>query len=119
MSAQATTTGTAVPWTAARGTRPDTPRDQLDKAIADLVAAKQRWVETKIGDRARLLDQLLRDCRAVGREQVEAAWRAKGLDSSDPRSGEEWLGGPLILNRNLRLLGKSLRQIEAFGSPWV
>lgn len=120
MSDTATPTKT-VPWTAGQmqGARPDTPQGELDKAIADLRAAKDKWVALPVRDRIRILERLTEDCAKVGPEQVAAACKAKGLEPDDPRSGEEWLGGPLCLHRNLRLFRRSLREIEAFGVPQI
>ena len=51
----ATTSQPAVPWTAgaATGALPETTPQQLEKALADLEAAKTKWVSVGIADRIR------------------------------------------------------------------
>jgi acyl-CoA reductase-like NAD-dependent aldehyde dehydrogenase len=116
-------TGTtqAVEWTAssARGSLPETPTGDLDKAVLELQANKKKWVEVGIADRIRLCERLLRDASEVAEASVRAACQAKGLDPSEPRGGEEWLAGPLCINRNLRLLARSLRETHELGAPRV
>ena len=48
---------------------------------------------------------------------VEESCKAKGIAPGEPTCGEEWLGGPLIVERNLRLLEESLTAIEKTGAP--
>jgi acyl-CoA reductase-like NAD-dependent aldehyde dehydrogenase len=112
---------TTVPWSAGatQGSHPETKTQDLDRAVADLVAAKDRWAETGIADRIRLLERLQRDYAVVAPGSVEAACQAKGLPQDDPRSGEEWLGGPLCIHRNLRLLIRSLTETLADGAPRI
>src|SRR4051794_40810109 len=118
------TTQTAAPtyeWTAsaATGSIPETQTADLDKALAELQASKQKWIQVPIGDRVRLLERLLRDYEAVAAESVVAGCRAKGIDPEEPRGGEEWLAGPLCVNRNIRLLIRSLSETHALGAPRV
>lgn len=116
-----TATGPRVEWTASaqKGSIPETSTADMDKAIAELQANKQKWTQVSIADRIRLCERLLRDYQAIAAESVEAACRAKGLGPDDPRSGEEWLGGPLCVNRNLRLLARSLSETHAYGAPRI
>jgi acyl-CoA reductase-like NAD-dependent aldehyde dehydrogenase len=116
-----TTATPTVEWTAgaAQGTIPETKTADLDKAVADLVASKEKWIQVSLADRIQLCDRLLRDYEPVAAESVAAACKAKGIDPEDPRSGEEWLGGPLCINRNLRLLARSLSETHALGAPRV
>jgi hypothetical protein len=48
---------------------------------------------------------------------IAAACKAKGLQPGSPASGEEWLAGPLLMIRNLRLLTETLGAIEKSGTP--
>ncbi|MBI3724337.1 hypothetical protein HY251_10355 [bacterium] len=106
----------ALPWSPAamQGAHPETPTAELDAAVKDLQASKESWTRLQVPDRIRLLERLLRDYEAVAPEAVAAACKAKGLDPGDPRSGEEWLGGPLLIQRNLRLLAQSLGDVLAY-----
>src|SRR5438132_1653667 len=103
----------------AKGAHPETTNAELDTALKDLVAAKERWVQTGIPDRVRLLERLLRDMQEVAPQLVEAACHAKGLSPQEPRGGEEWLAGPLCVHRNIRLLIRSLEDTRVHGAPRV
>ena len=55
--------------------------------------------------------------RGRGGGLVRAACRAKGIDMQASVSGEEWLSGPSLVIRNIRLLQESLQSIEETGGP--
>ncbi len=116
-----TATGPTVEWTAgaAKGSMPETQTAEIDKAISELQAGKDRWTQVSIADRIRLCERLLRDYQEVGEASVEAACRAKGIDPGEARAGEEWLGGPLCIHRNLRLLARTLSETHAMGAPRI
>lgn len=98
---------------------PDTPKEELDRMVHSLAAARRRWEATPIGVRVAMLEAAMKDTNAVAAEWVEAACRAKGIRPNKPEAGQEWQGGPALLIRNLRLLARSLRAIEAKGHPPV
>ncbi|MBM4364328.1 MAG: aldehyde dehydrogenase family protein, partial [Deltaproteobacteria bacterium] len=64
-----------------------------------------------------LLEALAEGTRRAAAEWVAAACRAKGLSLDAPVSGEEWIAGPVVTLRNLRLLIRALRDIERSGKP--
>jgi acyl-CoA reductase-like NAD-dependent aldehyde dehydrogenase len=88
-------------------------------------------IVTRVKDRARaftritlqeriaMLRAIRGEYRRLAEESVIAACQAKGLDPSSPRAGEEWLAGPMIVIRNLRLLEESLGAIQAHGVPRI
>jgi hypothetical protein len=96
-----------------------TPIAELDRVIARLGDHKDEWVKVGVPERLKLLDRLIKDTLAVADEQVAAAWKAKGIRPGTPLAGEEWLVGPLVVLRNLRLLAESLKDIERFGAPRI
>ncbi len=49
----------------------------------------------------------------------KGALEAKGIPLHSPESAEEWLAGPLIVLRNLRLLRQSLKEIARYGVPEI
>ncbi|MDZ7267760.1 MAG: aldehyde dehydrogenase family protein [candidate division KSB1 bacterium] len=98
-------------------TLPPTSPAVLDQAIDRLQAHKHKWATLDIRARIALLDTLLRDYSAIAAEWVAAAHTAKGIDPDSVTAGEEWLGGPLCIHRNLRLLRQSLCDIERYGRP--
>lgn len=50
---------------------------------------------------------------------VELGNRGKGVDPRDPTAGEEWLSGPAISIRALRLFADSLRDVAERGAPHI
>lgn len=44
---------------------------------------------------------------------------AEGLTAGEPGSGEEWLSGPYLVIRNLRLLREALAEVDDLGAPEV
>lgn len=93
----------------------ETPHSRLDRALADLSAAKESWARLPL---ARKIDyaRVLRDgVQRVAAGGVDAALEAKGIDPRSPRAGEEWIGGPYVTSRVLRLLIDSLDRLRRRG----
>ena len=96
-----------------------TPLDELDRAIARVRKSRHRWAELDIEARITLLDRLLGTVAASADAWVDLALRAKGLAADQPAAGEEWLGGPVVTLRNIRLLKQALRDIKHHGRPQI
>lgn len=92
------------------------PRPDIDQKLARLVAKKDAWIATGTAERAELLAACIRHTEKIAEAWVRAACEAKGLSMSDPRAGEEWLGGPMTTIRNLRLYREAML---AGGEPEV
>lgn len=90
-----------------------TPIEEVDSLLDGLYNNREVWVRTGIAERAQLLRACMPATLAVADAWVEAAGKAKGL-TGDERLGEEYLGGPMTLMRNLRLFAEAL---EAGGQP--
>jgi len=101
----------------AAATMPPTARGEVDRALAELSANKQRWAALAIAERVVLLERLIATTLAASRRWVDAAIAAKGIRPGSPQEGEEWLGGPMVTIRNLRLLAQSLRDVQTIGYP--
>jgi acyl-CoA reductase-like NAD-dependent aldehyde dehydrogenase len=89
----------------------------LDQAVAELRANRRRWARLPASDRAELLDQLLDGLRIVAADWVLSGLQAKKIDPGSPIAAEEWLAGPYVVARNLRLLRRSVADIARFGRP--
>jgi acyl-CoA reductase-like NAD-dependent aldehyde dehydrogenase len=94
---------------------PPTPRQQLDRAVAELAARKAAWTAVTPAERRVLIGRLLRDFLAVSERWAAASAAAFGL----PDTGETSLTGPYFVLRNLRLLDRSLAAIAAGGAPRI
>ncbi|HSR68909.1 MAG TPA: aldehyde dehydrogenase family protein [Acidobacteriota bacterium] len=89
----------------------------LDSALAALATKKRRWHTIWTKHLIELLVRLRADYAQVADRWVKVSCHAKGVDPDSPAAAEEWLGGPFCVLRNLRLLERSLREIETFGRP--
>lgn len=98
---------------------PPTPLPELDAAVAAVAARKGEWTRAPLTERIRLLDRLLVDFLAVSPAWVEAALAAEGLEPHGAAGGEEWLTGPYLVIRNLRLLRQALAEIADEGAPEI
>ncbi len=99
--------------------QPATPRAQLDAAIGELLAHRRSWAGVGPAERARLLDTLLADLAGVSDEWVAASLLHKGLDPGESASGEEWIAGPMIALRNIRVLRDALADVARHGAPRI
>ena len=78
---------------------------QLDHYIEVLQTNKERWLkEVTIQERIRLLSKAIEGMMNVSERLVERAVQAKKIPLGSPAVSEEWLGGPTVTIRTLRLL---------------
>ncbi len=92
-------------------------RQNLQSMVARLKENSPAFAGLSLPQRIGLLEQMRAGYREIAEQSVLEACRAKGIPPKSPIAGEEWLAGPTIVTRNLRLLRDSLRQIEAEGAP--
>jgi len=96
--------------------KPTAERD-LDRQIQRLGDHAKEFARLPINRKISLLQEALAGTRDVAPEWVAAACRAKGISPDAPVSGEEWIAGPALTLRNIRLLIKALGDIQASGVP--
>ena len=94
-----------------------TTKQELNVHLERLSDNKARWVRTPLARRIQLLSECMDATLAMAPEMVAAACEAKGIPRDHPAQGEEWLGGPMTIMRNLRLLSRTLRDVQARGAP--
>ncbi|WP_338863325.1 aldehyde dehydrogenase [Myxococcus stipitatus] len=97
----------------------NTSASTLDSIIQRVKAGSRAWVKLGVPERLALLEELSRGYMAIAEPSVRAACVAKGIDPNSPVAGEEWLAGPMVVVRNLRLLAASLRDIQQHGVPRI
>lgn len=69
----------------------------LDRAVAELVAAKTDWAKTPVAARIAILNEV-RDCLTpVAAGWAETAAQQKQIPEGSALSGEEWISGPYAL----------------------
>ena len=94
-----------------------TSQSKLDEALAILEDHKQEWAALDIDERIELLEELREGAVEVAERWVQAAMEAKGLTAGTAQEGEEWLGGPAAVIKNISLLIASLGDIRDYGVP--
>jgi aldehyde dehydrogenase (NAD(P)+) len=94
-----------------------TQSEKMNELLTGLKEGSRTFARLPIADRIQLLEEMRQGYRAVAEESVVAACRAKGIDPSSSLAGEEWLAGPTIVIRNLRLLVQGLRDVASVGAP--
>ncbi len=97
----------------------ETDRATLDRYVELLNQNRERWLDLPVSRKIEFLKEMMRGVKRTARRQVLRACEAKGIDPNSPRAAEEWTGGPVIVQRNLRLLKESLEEIELFGVPRI
>lgn len=96
--------------------RPPAPaRPTLDRAVADVVQRKEHWVRLPLAVKIEYVRSILAGSVRTAHGQVEAAAEAKGVSLDSPLSGEDWIAGPYVTVRMLRLLAWTLEQIRCHG----
>ena len=100
-------------------TIPATTRQRMDAALDILRSGKDTWVTTGVPERIAILDELLKNVGAIAERWVALCLAAKGIAPDSPAAVDEWLGGPYLILRNLRLLRQSLADIIAYGAPRI
>ncbi|MDX1690875.1 MAG: aldehyde dehydrogenase family protein [Acidimicrobiia bacterium] len=98
----------------APGRFPDTPRFQLDEAIATLRSNAGAWAEVPLTRKIEYLAEVRRRWVEIGDDLVADAVASKGV--GEELAGEDWAGGVLAFVRTLRLLEETLRSIESTGA---
>src|SRR5688500_17819823 len=95
-------------------TVPPTPMQDVDRKVAKVHAKKDEWPKVRIPQRIAHLRKCLDGVLAVAERWVKDGSRLKGIPEGDVLVGEEWIAGPMVTARNIRLL---IEALEAGGQP--
>ncbi len=98
-----------MPFAAPPDPVPPTSLADVDAAIDALYEKRNTWRAVSLDERAALLDRCIAATAQVAEKWAAIGARIKGLEPDDVRAGEEWLGGPMPVIRNARLLAEALR----------
>ena len=102
-----------------RSEQPATSHSDCDRALADLRESAHDWARLALADRRAILREMKNDLLAVAEEWAEAVRVHEGHPAGSPEAGEEWLTGPYMVMRNLRLLEEALVDVEERGAPRI
>ncbi|HEX9888353.1 MAG TPA: aldehyde dehydrogenase family protein [Nitriliruptorales bacterium] len=96
---------------------PPTLEPDLDRAIEEVTRNAKVWVDLDVPGRLSILEELREATFAVAARWVDAACEAKRIPRASSLAAEEWLAGPSLVLRNLRLLARTLNDIQEVGQP--
>ncbi len=92
---------------------------ELDTAVVELRSRRAAWLAVSVSARIAILDELMGGVYRSAERWTAACLAEEGLDPRTPASAEETLVGPYLTLRNLRLLRRSLVDIERYGAPRI
>jgi hypothetical protein len=96
-----------------------TATNTLDSLVNRLKEGSQAFARLSLDQRITLAEKMREGFYSIAQESVLAACRAKGIDPDSPTAGEEWLAGPMITLRNLRLVVEALKDVRREGVPHI
>jgi acyl-CoA reductase-like NAD-dependent aldehyde dehydrogenase len=99
--------------------KPPTEQGRLDALLSRLKDEALPFARLAVSQKIALLREVQRRTYAASEEWVAAACQAKGISVDEPIAGEEWIAGPAVTLRNIRLLLRSLGEIEQHGVPLI
>ncbi|MEM7231249.1 MAG: aldehyde dehydrogenase [Planctomycetota bacterium] len=95
-----------------------TPLETIDDSIRELSQRKADWAKLEIPQLIEHLDATRNRVLELSRTWVETACEIKSVAFDSDTSAEEWIAGPMLVLRHLRLLRETLLRI-ARGLPTV
>lgn len=95
----------------------ETAQQELDRAVQGVRERAAEFAALPIVRKIALLREIMAGVERVARDWVRSGCQAKGLAMDTAAAGEEWLAGPVITMRNVRLLIDSLEAIRLSGKP--
>lgn len=99
--------------------RKETPIEEVDAVVAKLSAQAKAFARTPAADKAAVVRECMSALSGAAREWVKLGCEHKGLGFDSPAAGEEWLGGPMVTMRNLRLTAEQLEAIARTSKPVI
>jgi hypothetical protein len=88
---------------------------KLDASLQTLKANAMAWAQMPLSKRIAYLDGLLKRTFEVADGQVAEAVKHKGVRSGSAMAAEDYLGGPVVQARTIRLMLDTLKTIEKQG----
>ena len=96
-----------------------TATSRLDDLASRLGAGAKVWAKLPIAEKTAVARRMHHGYLAIAERSVLASCAAKGITPGTPQEGEEWLAGPYVTIRILRLTIQSLEQIARTGTTTV
>ena len=99
------------------GELPASSGHEIDAAVGAVAGRRRAWQALSVAARVQLLDQVMADTAAVAAHWVAVECERKHVAWGSPAAGEEWSLGPWVALRCMRLLRRTLQDIERHGHP--
>ena len=90
---------------------------EIDAEIQALQQQKENWVALPLSERITIVEKLLKDFAAITPRWVDACMQAKGITTTGPFAGDEWIAGAWTILSYLQQLHKVLLDIARTGHP--
>ena len=84
---------------------------ELDQAMGCVHEGSVRFLGINYAEKAMLIRNLIPRATSLAERWVQESCKAKGIDARSALAGEEWLAGPVVTVRNMRLLAESLEKL--------
>ncbi len=95
---------------------PPTAERDLEAAVTRVREAAPGWAAASLRERIDLARALLRGTARTAERAARLACQAKGIAFDSPQAGEEWLSGPYVTLRLLRLTVEALTLLSRNGN---
>ncbi|MCA1736161.1 MAG: aldehyde dehydrogenase family protein [Actinobacteria bacterium] len=90
-----------------------TSATDVDRALSELTARKQRWAAGSFAERIRLLESVVRRTDFAAERWIDAASIAKQFKPDSAAAAEEWFSGPFAIIAGAQAYAESLRRLAA------
>lgn len=97
--------------------RPSTS-EEIDRALDILAARKDAWISLALDERIALLDKVRLDLKKNEGRLIGLSLQAKGTQGDEMGEAEEW-AALAVIYRQIRLLGRALRDMVRYGAPVI
>jgi acyl-CoA reductase-like NAD-dependent aldehyde dehydrogenase len=88
----------------------------MNAALQTLYSSKDAWVQTSIPERLQLLDDTFEAIKHTVEDMVRTSQQQKNIPAGHPGRADDFAFGALLF-RQIRLLRRSLREIQTYGRP--
>lgn len=95
-----------------------TSREGMDRALEELSARRQEWVDLPIEERIAIAEEVHRDAPKVWERWADFSVAAKGIEERRTGNDREWLE-IAVVSRIHSVILRSLREIDELGRPRV
>ena len=97
----------------------NTALSRLDELVSRLREGAPAWAQLPVAGKIGIARRMQQGYLRIAERSVLAACAAKGITPGTPQEGEEWLAGPYVTVRILRLTIEALEQLRDTGNTRI